>query len=76
MVCRMKLWSCTNHKTFWPVGGASVVVAETESRARELLAVALKDHAESLAPDDVNDLELVPISLDFEQAVILLDGDY
>jgi len=33
----MKVFTCIDHETAYPVGGASVVVAETEERAREIL---------------------------------------
>jgi hypothetical protein len=37
----MKLWVCTDHDYYWPVGCASVVWAATEEDARKLLDAAL-----------------------------------
>ena len=71
----MNVWTCTDHDGFWPVGVASVVVAETEREARAALDKALrarglkdwKGYNYTLQRLDVG---TVPV------AAILNDGEY
>lgn len=70
----MKLWVCTDHRGFWPVGVASIVVAPTEERARVVLADALTKHGLATVPGD--DFSLREIDVTAENVVILADGDY
>ena len=68
----LRLWTCTDHEIFYPVGGASVVVAETEAEARELLFQALDDKGlRGKLP-----FVLHEIKLDKSFAYILQDGNY
>lgn len=68
----MKLWTCTDHDTAWPVGGASIVIAETETEARLLLDAALA--TESL--DANKSYTLVEVDLTKAQAIVLNNGEY
>ncbi len=69
----LKVWVCTDHKTHWPVGGASVVVAASENEARALLIEALREHGLS---QPKGDFTLKEIDLSKPAAVVLNDGDY
>lgn len=68
---KMNIYTCTDHKGHYPVGVASVIIAENERQARQLL------HAELL----VRGLESIDFTLhelegDKCAAYILRDGDY
>lgn len=67
----MKVFTCTDHSTHWPVGGASVVVAESEAQARYLLEKELR-----VRGLDPNEFTLKEIALDIPLVVVLRDGDY
>lgn len=67
----MKAWTCTDHDYFWPVGVASVIVAETEEEARELLDAALLKRGLKTTPYTLEELDLTKPS-----AQILQDGNY
>lgn len=67
----LRLWTCTDHDGYYPVGTASIVLAETEEAARELLRIELIDR--NLLSYDFN---LTEVPLDKPQAVVLRDGDY
>lgn len=67
----MKAFTCIDHDGLWPVPVASVVVAETEQEARDLLAKALKDGG--LNPTGFT---LQEINLTAPNAAILSNGDY
>lgn len=67
----MRLFTCTNHSGHWPVGVASIVVAGSEPRARELLENALLE--ERL---DQFTFTLQEVDLTIEQAIILNNGNY
>ena len=69
----MRIFTCTNHDGHYPVGVASVVIAETEDKAYEQLDKALIEAG--LKPYDkeeyqINEVEMKP------QAIILNDGNY
>jgi hypothetical protein len=68
----MKVWTCNDHETHWPVGGASVVVAETEDHARHLLTMALA--ADGLR--NIQHFTLKELDLSKASAVILCNGEY
>lgn len=68
----MKLFTCDDHATVWPVGAASVVIAPDEETARQLLKDELRKH--HLATSQP--FTLKEISLDEARAVIICDGDY
>ena len=67
----MRAWTCIDHDTIYPVGGASVVVATDEASAKSLLRGALKDR--SLKPDGFT---LKELRIDKPGATVLRDGDY
>jgi ABC-type nitrate/sulfonate/bicarbonate transport system substrate-binding protein len=67
----MHLWVCTDHDCHWPVGCASIVLAEDEQMARVLLDAALVQHG--LKP---NNYTLTEVPLDQARAVVLNDGEY
>ena len=67
----MKLFTCNDHKGYWPVGTASVIIAESQGEAHALLyddlsRKGLKD----------NDFTLTEIDLNNRQVIVLQDGDY
>lgn len=69
----MNVYTCTDHDNLY-VGGASVIVAESEDEARRLLDAELrsrrlKDHAASPYT-----LELIEAGT--PRAIVLRDGDY
>lgn len=68
----MKVWTCTDHDTMYPVGGASVVIAENESEARLLLDKELRENG--CNPDKGYTLQEVDLSK--AQAIVLNNGDY
>lgn len=67
----MRVWTCTDHAGFYPVGTASVVVAPDKERAAYLLSGALA--AKGLDPSDFT---LDEVNTSEEAAHILRDGDY
>ena len=69
----MRLYVCTDHAGFWPVGTASLVVARDEDEARVLLDGALL--ARKLSPSAEHPYTLREIPLDAPAAHILHDGD-
>lgn len=70
----MKAYYCIDHDNHYPVGAASVVVAEDANHAIELLDAALvKD---GLKPYDQHEYTLVEIEMSTPHAVILVNGDY
>jgi hypothetical protein len=68
----MKVFYCTDHDTFYPVGSGSVIVAEDREAARKIFAAELK--ARGLDPD--KGFTLVEVDLARRSALILCDGDY
>lgn len=64
----MRIFYSTDHPVRYPVGGASIVIAETEERARELLSLELSK-AGLEGPFTLREIT-------GEQALILRDGDY
>jgi hypothetical protein len=70
----MKLFTCIDHDHVYPVGVASIVVAESEAQARVLLDAALVDRR--LEPHANKPYTLVETTLDTPAAYILRDGDY
>lgn len=67
----LKLYTCTDHDMFWPVGAASIVIAYSEEEARGLLQEALNEHG----LDGTKEFTLVEIRY-YPRAVILVDGNY
>jgi len=68
----MYLWTCTDHDSVYPVGCASLVIAETEERAEELLNAALQ--AANLDARKAFTLKRHPVNREYVE--ILNDGDY
>jgi hypothetical protein len=68
----LRLWVCTDHAGHYPVGVASIVLAPTEERARELLSAKLREHGldPEAGPYTLEERRLV------ECAYVLNDGDY
>jgi len=68
----MKVFTCIDHDCVWPVGGASVIVAPTARRARELLMIALKERG----LDPTVEFTLQEVNLIKSHAIVLRDGEY
>ncbi len=66
----LRVWTSNDFVGHWPVGTAAVVVAETESAARTLLA------GEMAACGLDTEFTLKALSLANQQALILCDGNY
>ena len=69
----MKLFTCDNHAGHWPVGAASIVIAESETDARYLLDEELLSR--SLDPGNPP-YTLKEVDMTKPQAIVLDDGDY
>ena len=69
----MRVWYCTDHDGHWPVGSASVVVAEYEDQARAYLIEALREKG---IHQPKGDFTLTELPLDAAKAVVLNDGEY
>ena len=67
----MKVFTCTDHRGHFPVGTASVVVAENCAEAWRLLADALDERG--LGDDEFT---LTELPTDTPLAIVLRDGDY
>lgn len=67
------------HAGHYPVGACSVIVAENESQARELLTAALEDEGletEWKTRFGTEPYTLVEVDTTIPQAIIVLNGDY
>ena len=69
-----KLFVCTDHDGHYPVGVASIVLADNKDEARELLDMALSD--EFLKQYDRHTYTLREVSLKDYGAHILCNGNY
>lgn len=67
----MKLFTCVDHATIWPVGGASIVIAENEFEARHLLSQRLSSVGLNSQPFTLTEIDTTQ-----PRAVILFDGNY
>ena len=67
----MNVYTCTDHDGHW-VGGASVIVANSEHEARELLKAELYEHG----LDSNKPFTLRQINTEKPRAFVLQDGDY
>ncbi|WP_068018941.1 hypothetical protein [Rhodoplanes sp. Z2-YC6860] len=67
----MNIYTCVDHDGHW-VGVASVIVAETEDQARDLLVAELATHG----LDQTKPFTLRRINADAPKAFVLQDGDY
>ena len=72
----MKLYTCIDHIHHWPVGVASVVLAENENQARELLVEALTKQGFSRQEIVETGFTLDRVPLTKPTAIVLHDGDY
>jgi len=70
----MNLYTCIDHDGHWPVGVASVVLAENENHAIDILDEQLVSHG--LLPYEKEHYTLVKVSQTKAVAIILQDGDY
>lgn len=68
----MKVYVCQDHQGHWPVGVASIVVAETEEDARTLLINRLAKHS----IEQTEPFTLLPVDLAYPEAYVLCDGNY
>jgi hypothetical protein len=76
---KCKLFHCTDHDTFYPVGGASIVIAKNVEHAQKLLDEALESIG--LKGNDsvrycLYEVEGVKIKTKNPHAIILCDGNY
>lgn len=70
----LKLFVCTDHAGYWPVGTASVVLAQDEAAARSLLDDALANR--NLATSEAVPYTLHEVSMTDPLVLVLRDGDY
>lgn len=70
----LRLFYCTNHDGHWPVGVASIVLAETVEEAQRLLDEALVRRG--LKPSAQLPYLLAELPMRKPHALILRDGDY
>jgi hypothetical protein len=71
----LKLYTCIDHAGFWPVGVASIVIAENEAEARICLDEALMRKGLKPSREDGTPYTLIEIPLK-KSVHILCDGDY
>lgn len=67
----MEVYVCTDHAGHNPVGVCSIVFANSEHEARELLQVELREHCL-----DRGNFTLRKLSMDKPKAFVLNDGEY
>lgn len=67
----MRVFTCTDHDGYWPVGVASLVVASTEDDARLMLQAELDNKNLGKGSFTLQEVDLL-----IPKATILLDGDY
>lgn len=67
----MQVFVCTDHKGHYPVGTASVVIAENERQAYRLLETGLQQVG---LADEAFTLKQVDITT--PKAIVLCDGNY
>jgi hypothetical protein len=70
----MNVYTCKDHDGHFPVGVASIVVADSEDEAREILDAELK--ANGLKPFARCPYTLVSLSTSSPKAIVLNNGDY
>jgi hypothetical protein len=68
----MKVFYCTDHEGYYPVGVCSVIVAPTSEKAYDLLKVELVKRG--LKVDDP--FTLIEVDTSKESVSVLLDGNY
>jgi hypothetical protein len=72
-VAEMFMYLCTDHDHVYPVGVASVVIAETVDEAIQLLDIQLLDHGLQPFAQSPYTFTVLPLE---KVAVVLRDGDY
>lgn len=76
----MNVYTCDDHVGHWPVGTASVIVAETELQAYELLRAALIENGlntEVLSAEKKGEMPTFQlVDSTKPQAIVLQNGDY
>ena len=70
----MKVFYCTNHDSHYPVGAASVVVAQNQKAAKKLLDDLLT--SDGLKPSSKEPYDLTELDLTKPEAFLLVNGDY
>lgn len=68
----MRVFVCDDHEGFFPVGVCSVIVADTEARAAELLRAKLIEHGLTKNQN----FTLRELNVSEHRAFIINDGDY
>jgi hypothetical protein len=68
----MRVWTCRDHDGHWPVGTASVIVAESEEQAQDLLKAELR--AQELNPEEPFTLQELNTATPCVR--VLRDGEY
>jgi hypothetical protein len=68
----MKLFTCTDHDSFYPVGVSSIILADSKEEAAWQLSIALG--LRGLEPEKGFTLEEVDLTV--RTAIILNDGNY
>lgn len=68
----MKVFTCDDHEGHWPVGTASVVVADNEDEAREMLTEKLN----GIGIEDDGDFTLNELVVSEKRVLVLCDGEY
>ena len=71
---KLKLFTCLDHDTHWPIGGASIIIAEDKRQARRLLDEALDQ--KDLKTFQQDPYTLKQVRMDKAIAIILRDGEY
>lgn len=68
----MKVFTCIDHQDIWPVGVASVIIANDEAQAKELLVAELVNYRIiQTEPFTLQELDLT-----VAKAVVLQNGEY
>ncbi len=67
----MKVFTCKDHDIRWPVGGASIVVAEDITKAEILLNKALRENGLK-----AGGFSLQEVDISTPHVTILNDGEY
>lgn len=70
----MKLFKCTDHDGFWPVGVGSIILAANIKEAQRLLDGELE--ARGLKGSNKEPYTLTEINMKRKDAHILCDGNY
>lgn len=68
----MKIFTCNDHEGHYPVGVASIIVADHEKEARLMLIEKLAD----IGIKADNDFSLVELDVSKKQVSVLCDGNY